>query len=639
MNASWYEGGHMNLKIFVLLPFLSSAMPYKKIPHENKTQVDINYLTTRSESFYHDIFDVIVGFAEKPSTIFSLATTHRKISQVICFQIIDELSNHVPTSSKSCEYLKKLNFLVSISSNFLQAYRERLLYIFIPPTLPIKIKNNLNSFFADQYTKSVDFENFGSRLEFFEEDKKEVEEAKDQEVDEKSDKETDEKIDVEFWINILRLGCVQEELKSIRLRNDLTEDEIIPIFRNFAARFKYIKKETYVKNSSEYLRFKEELKENAAKKILFIINDIDLFLAIQLCECETLDISMIMINRFIDLIPKVKGPSLLVIYGSKLLHFYETTLQNVRFTGSQSDRKMIGNSCFAYMSTLRSVDFSPFSEITTIGHSFLRNCKDLIDANGLKPFTNLTTIGESFLSGTSGLNSIDLTPLNRITQIEIDFLSASGITNLDLAPLSNVTHIGPGFLCGCCKLTDLDLKPLSNLTKIDNLFLANCRRLKVLNLDSLNKVTSIGSNFLHGCEQLTEINLNIFKNFSEISPSFLIGCSGLKTLDLGPLRNVSKIRSSFLYNCSGLTNLDLSPLSKIRTIPYDFLSGCSGLTTLDLSPLRRIKKVDASLLSKCDSLKEIYIGDDKASKLAKKLAKKGVILEKKDEASKCCCAS
>ena len=77
--------------------------------------------------------------------------------------------------------------------------------------------------------------------------------------------------------------------------------------------------------------------------------------------------------------------------------------------------------------TLRSLRFGRMDNLTTIGASFLENCKglDSIDLGILRNASQV--VGGSFLSDCIGLKSIDLTPLRNITSVGDNFLSGCKI--------------------------------------------------------------------------------------------------------------------------------------------------------------------------------------------------------------------
>jgi hypothetical protein len=135
---------------------------------------------------------------------------------------------------------------------------------------------------------------------------------------------------------------------------------------------------------------------------------------------------------------------------------------------------------------------------------------------------HVTTIGDYFLNDCTGLTTVDLTRLSKVTHIRAGFLyNCSELRALDLTPLSNVTQIGDYFLSNCRGLTALDLTLLSNITRIGNDFLHNCSRLTTIDLSPLSKVTSIGNVFLHGCSRLTTINLSPLSKVTSIGEVFL----------------------------------------------------------------------------------------------------------------------
>ena len=162
-------------------------------------------------------------------------------------------------------------------------------------------------------------------------------------------------------------------------------------------------------------------------------------------------------------------------------------------------------------------------------------------------------------------------------------LNCSNIVAMDMSMFAKVSRIGKGFLCGSTGLKSLDLSPMSALASVDGYFL--CRTgivaLDAQSLLPVSRIPSVGENFLARCTALLSVDLACMATHTHLPDGFLSGCSNLISLDLGPLKHVVRIGSGFLMGCDRLAVIDVSPLASVEEIAGDsFLGGCSGLTAV-----------------------------------------------------------
>jgi hypothetical protein len=157
-------------------------------------------------------------------------------------------------------------------------------------------------------------------------------------------------------------------------------------------------------------------------------------------------------------------------------------------------------------------------------------------------------------------------------------------TTKHLTLYSNCKRLPPSLLQGCSGLTTLDLSPLSRVTEVQESFLEGCSGLTKLDLSPLSQVTEVRWAFLQGCSGLTTLDLSPLSRVTVVQESFLQGCSGLTTLDLSPLSQVTEVQGSFLQGCSGLTSLDLSPLSQVTEVQESFLWDCPRIRVVENAP-------------------------------------------------------
>ena len=94
-----------------------------------------------------------------------------------------------------------------------------------------------------------------------------------------------------------------------------------------------------------------------------------------------------------------------------------------------------------------------------------------------------------FFYDCSSLKEIDLSPLSHVTSIGSCFLFCCyNLTEIDLSPFHMLLQLVTYFLYGCTSLMEIDLSPLSHVTSIGNDFLFNCDKLKDIKYTSNNKI-------------------------------------------------------------------------------------------------------------------------------------------------------
>ena len=200
--------------------------------------------------------------------------------------------------------------------------------------------------------------------------------------------------------------------------------------------------------------------------------------------------------------------------------------------------------------------------------------------------SDLTSIGHEFLKESS-LTEIDLSGLYNVTKIGFGFLSRTKVTRLDLSSLSGVTQLGRGFLSGCAELMEVDISPLQSVAQISCGCLKGCTALAKVVFSGQGRVEKVGHDFLAGCKRLTEVDLSALSDTKQIGSSFLSECRSLAKVDLTPLRYVKEVADYFLSDCTALTHIDLSPLSSVDKLGAHFLLQCKGLTVICLDGCSR----------------------------------------------------
>ena len=177
----------------------------------------------------------------------------------------------------------------------------------------------------------------------------------------------------------------------------------------------------------------------------------------------------------------------------------------------------------------------------------------------------LEAIPPLFMIHCTSLKSIDWTPFKNVKTIGSRFLAySSGIELLSFGPLAGkVESIDDLFLLRCTSLVRLDLSALSQgaISKIRNGFCCGCESLQAVTFGKVFcSVTIIGSEFFKYCRSLKTLDLSWASNVTSIGNHFLHGASGLLSLDISALTKVQKAPVGFLDDCGTLiVNPDGSP--------------------------------------------------------------------------------
>ena len=287
----------------------------------------------------------------------------------------------------------------------------------------------------------------------------------------------------------------------------------------------------------------------------------------------------------------------------------------------------IGNNFLHECYNLRTIDLTPLSNVTTIGDKFLFNCYNLgldddddeDDGDQLKlsqftltsnnvnfsPLSNVTTIGNNFLGKCNNLTIIDLSLLTKITSIGSEFLySCTNLDRIFLPPTLNISIIRAGFLGECDSLTKIDLTPLCNVTFIESQFLYNCQSLTEIDLTPLSNVVHIGESFMSYCNNLETIEI-FFPHVIVIEEFCLYHCENLESIDLSSLVNLQSIGQYFLSECKQLLKIILTSLVNLESIGDYFLSECNQLLKINLTSLVNLESIGDNFLSGCSDLLHI----------------------------------
>jgi len=313
--------------------------------------------------------------------------------------------------------------------------------------------------------------------------------------------------------------------------------------------------------------------------------------------------------------------------GDNFLYDYDSLKIDLKHL---SNVKTIGSNFLEKCEKIKQIDLSPLKNITTISNYFLNGCLELTEVKFPTNFEHVTYIGINFLSNSPALKTLNLSCFSNVTTIGISFLKESGIETIDLSNLKNLTaipnefmhtcrqllsitfpetlenvkEIGGNFLYESPSLQTIDLSCFSNVTTVGNLFLNNSG-IRTIDLSPLKNLTTIPYNFITNCSALKSITFpETFENVKEISVGFLTNAP-LQTIDLSSFSNVTNIDVNFLYK-TRIETIDLSPLKNITAITAGFLSNCIYLKSITFPDIfEHVKLIDSNFLSKSLSLKTI----------------------------------
>lgn len=244
--------------------------------------------------------------------------------------------------------------------------------------------------------------------------------------------------------------------------------------------------------------------------------------------------------------------------------------------------------------------------IQCVPESFMEGCTALEDSEILVNMTEIEAVLGSFLKECISLKTINLTNLWRLQKSPEKFLSdCCGLQSVNLEPMYRLRIIDGCFMKNCIGLEQLDLTPLRNIEVIMTEFLSGCENLKSLDFSSMTKIRVVHAKFLLGCRSLVSLDISSFTNISDILAGFLEGCSSLTTIDTSSLTNILSISDNFMASCSSLSHLDCRPFTKVKRIGRGFLSNCVQLSTINLCGLSLVNHINSNFLEGCVSLTSI----------------------------------
>lgn len=267
----------------------------------------------------------------------------------------------------------------------------------------------------------------------------------------------------------------------------------------------------------------------------------------------------------------------------------------------------IGDNTFAGCRNLLSVNFSPNSNLVSVGYQCFLFCVKLVSVN----FNSLTTLGSFAFWYCGKLETVTLpNNLESIPQWAFEYCTslknftfpnalksigqkAFAATGIIAANIPNaVTSIGDGAFEGCSGLITANIP--TSITSLGSRVFANCNNL-ISNMVFPAVITEIPDIIMHGCAKasftlpstLTRIGNYSFLGMNAITSVTLpnsvkiIGhsafafCSNLASINLN---NVTDIYNATFRNTK-LTSIDLSSITRIN---YESFQSCTALTSVTI---------------------------------------------------------
>jgi len=164
------------------------------------------------------------------------------------------------------------------------------------------------------------------------------------------------------------------------------------------------------------------------------------------------------------------------------------------------------------------------------------------------------TLESLYVSSIDTLNSIDLSPVEALSNLKCFMTYDNDLSSLDISPLANCPDLKLLYITRC-GLPSINLSPL-----------ASCPKLMGITLDG-NEFSSVNLAPLASCDSLYYL---------------YIRNTGLSSVDLSGLSGLSRLSFLFL-NGNNLVSIDLSPLEGHDMQEINL--GSNQLTTIDLNPI------------------------------------------------------
>lgn len=238
-----------------------------------------------------------------------------------------------------------------------------------------------------------------------------------------------------------------------------------------------------------------------------------------------------------------------------------------------------------FRSQLRSVEFAPSSQLTTISSSAFKG-------TSIESFVapaSLTTLGANAFENCTSLISVTL------SVPQIGNYAFKGCTSLATVTLQNgVTTIGNYAFEGCTALKNVTIP--TGVTSIGSYAFNGCSALP--NIELPQSLTTISQYAFQNCTSLASVTIN--EGLTLIGNYAFSGCSTLPNITLP--QSLTSVGQYAFLNC---TKLESITIPSVKTISQYTFSGCTILGEVKMSP--QTTTIEQGAFSNCKALTEIHL--------------------------------
>ena len=259
--------------------------------------------------------------------------------------------------------------------------------------------------------------------------------------------------------------------------------------------------------------------------------------------------------------------------------------QTVYYNGTNYVVNELGNQCFKYCSSLKSVTLP--DGIVSLGNECFYGCEALTSITLPK---SVVSVGAYCFSRCKSLTSITL-PEGITSLRKSCFEDCSGLTSITLP--AKITSLGDRCFSECRKLAEVTLP--NSVTSLGNGCFELCTSLTSITLPE--GITSLSESCFHSCTGLTSITLSA--GITSLGNGCFSGCISLPSITLPdgvtylgkecfssctvltsitlPAR-ITSLRDGCFYHCGSLTSITLP--DGVTSLGKECFSGCEGLTSI-----------------------------------------------------------
>ncbi len=194
---------------------------------------------------------------------------------------------------------------------------------------------------------------------------------------------------------------------------------------------------------------------------------------------------------------------------------------------------------------------------------------DLSDA------TELTSIGRAAFCGCVALTSVKL-PASVATIEKEAFYKCTSLKSIDLSGATKLTSIETATFCGCDSLTSVKLP--ASVTTIDRLAFGLCSFLKSVDLSGATSLEVIGEDAFNSCFRLTSIDLSGATNLTSMGETAFEDCASLTSMDLSGATKLTSMGRAAFSSCNYLASVRLP--SSLTSMGGETFSECYALAEI-----------------------------------------------------------